>query len=191
MFFLTILPVRPADASPGWDGRPARRQESRLVGDPRRAEGASRPGEPAADDAPAARGQFPHFIMISTRWMDNDVYGHVNNVVYYAYFDTVINRYLIAEGGLDIAGGPVIGIAAESHCRYRRPITFPTDVDAGLRVGKLGRSSVRYEIGLFPRGEAEVAAEGWFVHVFVDRVTRRPTPIPDGLRAALEKLVSR
>jgi acyl-CoA thioester hydrolase len=144
---------------------------------------------PEPDDTPATRAMFPRFVVVPTRWMDNDVYGHVNNVVYYAYFDTVINRTLITEGGLDLAGGPVIGIAAESHCRYRRPVAFPTDLDAGLRVGKLGRSSVRYEIGLFPRGEDEVAAEGWFVHVFVDRTTRRPAPIPERIRAALAALV--
>ncbi|WP_437664467.1 acyl-CoA thioesterase [Sorangium sp. So ce1182] len=141
-----------------------------------------------AEEAPPTRDRFRHFIVVPTRWMDNDVYGHVNNVVYYAYFDTVINRFLIGEGGLDIAAGPVIGVAAESHCRYRRAVAFPADLDAGLSVGKLGRSSVRYEIGLFPRGEEEVAAEGWFVHVFVDRATRRPAPIPGGLRAALERL---
>src|SRR5689334_20576528 len=101
------------------------------------------------------RSAYPHFIVIPTRWMDNDIYGHVNNVVYYSYFDTVINRYLIGEGGLDIAAGEVIGVAAESHCRYLRGITFPMDIDAGLAVGKLGRSSVRYEIGLFPQGEKE------------------------------------
>jgi len=123
--------------------------------------------------------------------MDNDIYGHVNNVVYYSYFDTVINRYLISEGGLDIAAGEVIGVAAESHCRYLRGITFPQDIDAGLAVGKLGRSSVRYEIGLFPQGEHEIAAEGYFVHVFVDRVSRRPVPIPERLRVALERLVIR
>jgi acyl-CoA thioester hydrolase len=139
--------------------------------------------------APATRGGFPHFLVVPTRWMDNDVYGHVNNVVYYSYFDTVINRYLISAGGLDIAAGPVIGVAAESHCRYRRALAFPADVEAGLRVGKLGRSSVRYEIGLFAAGEDEAAAEGWFVHVFVDRVTRRPAALPDPLREALARLV--
>lgn len=140
-------------------------------------------------DAPATRDRFPHFTPVPTRWMDNDLYGHVNNVVYYAYFDTVINRYLIAEGGLDIAAGPVIGVAAESHCRYRRGVAFPADLDAGLAVARLGKSSVRYELGIFPRGEADVAAEGWFVHVFVDRETRRPAPIPDRLRAALARLI--
>jgi len=150
------------------------------------------PIEPRGDgsvETPESRGRFRHFLTVPTRWMDNDVYGHVNNVVYYAYFDTVINRYLIAEGGLDIKEGPVVGVAAESHCRYRRPVSFPTDIDAGLRVGRLGRTSVRYEIGLFPSGEEEAAAEGWFVHVFVDRATGRPAPIPERIRTALARLV--
>ena len=108
--------------------------------------------------ASVTRAGFPHFVVVPTRWMDNDVYGHVNNVVYYSYFDTVINRYLIEAGGLDIAAGPVIGVAAESHCRYRRAVAFPTDLEAGLRVAKLGRSSVRYEIGLFAPGDDEAAA---------------------------------
>jgi acyl-CoA thioester hydrolase len=142
-----------------------------------------------ASQDPQTRAAFPHFLVIPTRWMDNDVYGHVNNVVYYGYFDTIINRYLIGEGGLDIAAGPVIGVAAESHCRYRRGVSFPMDLDAGLRVGKLGRSSVRYEIGIFAPGEDDAAAEGWFVHVFVDRASRRPAEIPAALRAALAKLV--
>jgi acyl-CoA thioester hydrolase len=142
-----------------------------------------------AEDAPPTRARFPHFSVIPTRWMDNDLYGHVNNVVYYAYFDTVINRFLIREGGLDIVAGDVIGVAAESRCRYRRAVAFPTDLDAGLAVSKLGRSSVRYEVGLFPEGEAEVAAWGSFVHVFVDREARRPAPIPERIRAALAGLV--
>ena len=143
----------------------------------------------AREADPARRGAFPHSVVVPTRWMDNDVYGHVNNVVYYSYFDTVINRYLIAAGGLDIAGGPVIGVVAESHCRYRQALSFPADVEAGLRVAKLGRSSVRYEIGLFAPGEDEAAAEGWFVHVFVDRASRRPAALPDRLREALSRLV--
>ncbi len=137
---------------------------------------------------PRPRSAYPHFVTIPTRWMDNDIYGHVNNVVYYSYFDTVINRYLITEGGLDIAAGDVIGVVAESHCRYLRGISFPTDIDAGLAVGKLGRSSVRYEIGLFTNGETSAAAEGYFVHVFIDRASRRPVPIPARLRDALERL---
>jgi acyl-CoA thioester hydrolase len=137
-----------------------------------------------------ARAQYPHFATIPTRWMDNDVYGHVNNVVYYAYFDTVINRYLIAEGGLDIARGAAIGLCVESRCTYRKAVAFPEDLDACLRVAKLGRSSVTYEIGIFSRGEDRAAAEGSFVHVFVDRAARASVPIPDAIRAALGRLVS-
>ena len=134
------------------------------------------------------RAAFRHFLPIATRWMDNDVYGHVNNVVYYAYFDTVINRYLIDEGGLDIAGGSTIGLCVESHCAYLRPVAFPEVIEAGLRVAHLGRSSVRYEIGIFSRGQGEPSAHGWFVHVFVDRSSRRPSALPDAIRAALERL---
>ena len=142
------------------------------------------PNEPKAP----TREAFRHFLPIATRWMDNDVYGHVNNVVYYAYFDTVINRYLIDEGGLDIAGGATIGLCVESHCAYLRPVAFPDTIDAGLRVAHLGRSSVRYEIGIFGQGHAEPSAHGWFVHVFVDRVTRRPAALPGRIRAALDRL---
>src|SRR3954452_2452063 len=117
--------------------------------------------------------EYPHVLPIATRWKDNDVYGHVNNVEYYSYFDTVINAYLIREGGLDIHGGETIGLCAESHCRFDAAVSFPDTIEAGLRVGRLGRSSVRYEIGLFRDGEQ--VAEGWFVHVFVDRETRRPS----------------
>jgi len=132
---------------------------------------------------------YPHRLSIPTRWNDNDIYGHVNNVEYYAFFDTVINAWLIAEGGLDIHGGDVIGVCAESHCEFHGPVAFPETVEAGLRVGNLGRSSVRYEIGLFGEGQSEPAATGWFVHVFVDRAGRRPVEIPAGLRGALERLV--
>ena len=131
---------------------------------------------------------YPHRLTIPTRWKDNDVYGHVNNVEYYSYFDTVINRWLITEGGLDILAGDTIGLCAESHCTYHGPLAFPGVVEAGLRVGTLGRSSVRYEIALRERGAAELAAEGWFVHVFVDREARRPVAIPPDLRAALEAI---
>ncbi len=139
-------------------------------------------------DAVATRAAYRHFQPIPTRWMDNDAYGHVNNVVYYAYFDTVINRYLVEQGGLDIARGAVIGLCVESHCRYRAPVAFPADLDAGMRVEHLGRSSVRYGIGIFARGEDDAAAEGWFVHVFVDRETRSPTPLPERMREALARL---
>ena len=131
--------------------------------------------------------EYPHRLAIPTRWHDNDVYGHVNNVEYYAYFDTVINHYLITEGGLDIHGGEVIGLCAESHCEFTAPLAFPETVTAGLRVAHLGRSSVKYEIALY--GETgDQAATGSFVHVFVDRETRRPAEIPPRLRTALEAL---
>ena len=139
--------------------------------------------------APSPRSGYPHFQRISTRWKDNDVYGHVNNVEYYSYFDTVINACLIRDGGLDIHAGPVIGLCAESHCRFLDALAFPDAVDAGLRVAHLGRSSVRYEIGLFREGADTPAAEGWFVHVFVDRGTRRSHAIPEPLRAALTRLM--
>lgn len=141
-----------------------------------------------ADAAQETRADYCHFLQIPTRWMDNDVYGHVNNVVYYSYFDTVINRYLIDQGVLDIHGGAVIGLAIETQCRFFKSLTFPDIVDAGLRVGKLGNSSVRYEIGLFTQGVTDIAAAGHFVHVFVDRETRRPTPIAGALRQALAAL---
>jgi len=146
--------------------------------------------EPRAGAIPAAgRDAYRHFLAIPTRWMDNDTYGHVNNVVYYAYFDTVINEYLIRVGGLDIHAGDVIGLAIETHCKFHAPLSFPETIDAGLRVGKLGNSSVRYEIGLFRSGDAAPAATGHFVHVFVERESRRPTAMPPAIRAALERLV--
>ncbi len=134
------------------------------------------------------RSRYPHFLVIPTRWMDNDVYGHVNNVVYYSYFDTVINDYLIRAGGLDIAESRMVGVCAESFCRYRAPLAFPEPVEAGLRVGHLGRTSARYEIGLFKEGEDEAAAQGHFVHVFVERAAMTPVPIPAAIRKALEKI---
>ena len=138
---------------------------------------------------PARRAAFGHVLVVPTRWMDNDVYGHVNNVVYYSYFDTVINGYLIEAGGLDIHHGTVVGLAIETACRFHRSFAFPEVVEAGLAVGRLGSSSVRYEIGLFGAGEDEARADGHFVHVFVDRASRRPVPIPPPLRAALERLL--
>ena len=130
----------------------------------------------------------PFVLEIPTRWNDNDIYGHVNNVEYLAFFDTVINTYLITEGGLDIANGSVIGLCAESHCTYRAAFTFPEIVHAHLRVGRLGRTSVRYEIDLLRSDDPEPAATGHFVHVFVDREGRRPTDIPPPLRNALQAL---
>jgi len=137
---------------------------------------------------PLKRADYRHFLTIPTRWMDNDLYGHVNNVVYYAYFDTVINTYLIEEGGLDIHQGEVIGIAVESQCRFHRSFSFPENIEAGLRVAHIGRSSVRYEVGLFSAGQPQTSAEGYFVHVFVARENRRPVAIPERLLKALEDL---
>jgi acyl-CoA thioester hydrolase len=137
---------------------------------------------------PLARTHFARFETIATRWMDNDIYGHVNNVVHYSFFDTAVNRYLIAAGALDIHAGAVIGLVVQTQCHYFEPIAFPQLVHAGLRVTSLGRSSVRYELGLFADDAPSSAAVGHFVHVYVDRATRRPVPLPDALRAALEPL---
>ncbi len=136
----------------------------------------------------STRPAYPHFLPITTRWKDNDVYGHVNNVEYFSYFDTVINTYLIKAGVLDIHHGAVIGLCVESHCKFLDSLAFPDTVDAGLRVAKLGNSSVRYELALFKSGSAAPAALGYFVHVFVDRHSRRPTPLPLPLREALQAI---
>jgi acyl-CoA thioester hydrolase len=135
------------------------------------------------------RAQFRHFLAIPTRWMDNDCYGHVNNVTYYSYFDTAVNAHLVNEGGLDIARAPAIGLVVETSCRFHRSLTFPEVIDAGLRVERLGTTAVTYAIGLFRHGDDEAAADGRFVHVWVDRATQRPTPVPAAIRAALEPLV--
>jgi acyl-CoA thioester hydrolase len=139
---------------------------------------------------PDSRTAYRHFQTIATRWMDNDVYGHVNNVVYYSYFDTVVNQYLIEQRVLDIEKSKVIGLVVETQCHYFAPLTFPDLVHAGLRVAKLGNSSVRYEIGLFRNEEQTASAQGHFVHVYVDRVWRRSTVVPADMRAALEKLLA-
>jgi acyl-CoA thioester hydrolase len=135
------------------------------------------------------RADYRYFLAIPTRWMDNDSYGHVNNVTYYSYFDTAVNEHLINAGGLDIRDGPVVGFVVETSCRFHRPLSFPDTVDVGLRVTRLGTSSVTYEIGLFTRGSDDPAATGRFVHVWVDRETVRPAAIPSRIRAALEPLV--
>jgi acyl-CoA thioester hydrolase len=132
--------------------------------------------------------EYPHFVTISTRWMDNDVYGHVNNVVYYSFFDTAVNQFLIEKGVLDIAQGGVIGLVVQSACEYFAPLRFPGLVEAGLRVAATSRSSVHYEIGLFAPGSERTAARGRFVHVYVDRATRRPHALPPELRSALASL---
>jgi acyl-CoA thioester hydrolase len=138
---------------------------------------------------PDPRSAYRHFRAISTRWMDNDVYGHVNNVVYYSYFDTVVNQYLIDARVLDIERSPVIGLVVETQCNYFSPLTFPDTVHAGLRVARLGSSSVRYEVGLFRNDESAASAQGHFVHVYVDRASRRPAALPDELRSALGALL--
>lgn len=139
-------------------------------------------------DPGATRASFASFLAIPTRWHDNDLYGHVNNVIYYAFFDTVINEFLIREGGLDIHQGEAIGVCAESACRFLDSFEYPEVIDAGLRVAELRTRSVTYEVGLFREGREEPAALGSFVHVFVDRQTRRPTPIPASIRTALERI---
>lgn len=146
-----------------------------------------------ADKPPApaipTRDLYPAFRRITTRWMDNDAYRHVNNVVYYSFFDTAVNQMLIEAGVLDIASSPAIGLVVETGCRYFAPVAFPDTIDAGVRVTQLGRSSVRYEVGLFRNDEARAAAAGHFVHVYVDRETNRPTPIPDATRGFLQGLM--
>jgi acyl-CoA thioester hydrolase len=138
---------------------------------------------------PGVRDDFRHFLTVTTRWMDNDVYGHINNVQYYSYFDTVINRFMIDRGMLDIHAGEVIGLAVESHCNYFSSAAFPDDIEAGLRVAKLGRSSVRYEIGLFIAAREQAVAQGHFIHVYVNRDSGQPVDLPETLREGLSLLL--
>ena len=135
------------------------------------------------------RESYKYFLKIPTRWNDNDVYQHVNNVHYYSFFDTVINEYLIKEGGLDFEKGKVVGLALETSCNFQKPINFPQNLDAGLRIRKIGNSSVRYEIGLFIEKQTECAAHGQFVHVFVERPKNRPVTIPKKLRECMNQLL--
>lgn len=134
------------------------------------------------------RADYLHWLVMPTRWMDNDGLGHVNNVVYYSWIDTAINRYLLDTGGYDARTSPLLAFAIESQCRYHKSFTYPEDVHAGLRVARLGTTSVRYEVGLFATGEEEARAEGYFVHVFVDRVHNRPTAMTADLRAVLARI---
>ena len=135
------------------------------------------------------RDQYAVMRPIPTRWADNDVYGHVNNAAYYGFFDTAVNAWLIEQGLLDTAASDAIGLVVETGCRYHTSLSFPETIEAALRVARLGTSSVRYELALFSEGEADAAADGHFVHVYVDRETRRPTPIPAAIRTALEGLI--
>lgn len=146
---------------------------------------AQKPSKPQAEP----RSSYRVFRTISTRWMDNDAYGHVNNVVYYSWFDTVVNAHLIEAGVLDIHHGKTIGLVIETQCNYFASLAFPQTIEAGLRVGHLGNSSVRYEVGLFAQGEPMTAARGHFVHVYVDRETRRPVPLPPDLQSVLQQLL--
>ena len=141
-----------------------------------------------ARQSPDQREGYRHFMTITTRWMDNDVYGHINNVQYYSYFDTAVNRFLIDQGVLDIHHGDVIGLVVETHCNFFSSAAFPADIEAGIRVAHLGRSSVRYEVGLFIDGWAQAIAQGHFVHVYVDRNSEKPVNIPDNLRSVLSTL---
>jgi acyl-CoA thioester hydrolase len=138
---------------------------------------------------PDARASYARFVPLSTRWMDNDAYGHLNNVVYYSLFDTAVNRLLIEAGALDIHAGEVIGLVVETHCNFFDSLAFPQAIEAGVRVARQGRSSVRYEIGLFAQGAEHCAARGHFVHVYVDRHSRRPVAaLPDAYLHALKGL---
>jgi acyl-CoA thioester hydrolase len=146
-----------------------------------------------ARETPLTRAAFPHIAEITTRWMDNDVYGHVNNVVYYSFFDTVVNGYLVAQnvlniGALDKPGSEVIGLVVETRCNYFKPVAFPDLVSAGLRVEHIGTSSVRYGIGLFRNDDKDAAAQGHFVHVYVERKTNKPVALPEKLKSVLEVL---
>lgn len=138
---------------------------------------------------PEPRSAYRVFRSIGTRWMDNDAYGHVNNVVYYSWFDTAVNAHLIEQGVLDIERGETIGLVIETQCNYFAPLAFPQSVDAGIRVARMGNSSVRYEVGLFAQGEILTAAKGHFVHVYVNRQSRRPAQIPVALKGVLENLL--
>ena len=137
---------------------------------------------------PHARTEYRHFHRIATRWMDNDAYGHVNNVVYLSWFDTVVNEYLIRSDVLDVQHSQIVGYVVETYCRYLAPLAFPSAIDAGLRVSEIGRSSVRYEIGIFAEGADSASAQGHFVHVYVERASGQPTSVPARLRAALQRI---
>lgn len=139
---------------------------------------------------PPVREDYRAFYPLTTRWADNDIYGHVNNVTYYAYFDSAANRYLIEEGGLDIADSSVVGYVVSSGCEYHAPVAYPDDLEAGLRVDHLGNSSVRYGIAIFKKGEDKAVAHGYFVHVFVERETDSAVAVPEDLRSALERILA-
>lgn len=136
----------------------------------------------------APRSAWPHFVTIATRWMDNDVYGHVNNVQYYSYFDTAVNQFLIERGVLDIHRGEIVGFVVDSGCSYFSPIAFPDTVHVGIRVDKLGNSSVKYQIAIYRNDDQAPAAVGHFVHVYVERASNRSVPLPDDVRKVLQTI---
>lgn len=138
---------------------------------------------------PLPLSAFPHVIDITTRWMDNDVYGHVNNAVYYSFFDTTVSGFLLASGAVDFKSSTIVGLAVESKCSYFASIAFPDRVRGGLKVGHLGNSSVRYDVGIFRNDEQTASAQGYFIHVYVDRATNKPVPLPEKLKAALQPLL--
>jgi acyl-CoA thioester hydrolase len=142
-----------------------------------------------ARETPLTRADFAHFLEITTRWMDNDVYGHINNVVYYSFFDTVVNRYLVDSGVLDFRTGAVVGLVVETQCNYFKPISYPDRVTAALSVAHLGNSSVRYRVGIFRNDDDGAAAQGHFVHVYVERASNTPVALPTTLKQALTPLV--
>jgi acyl-CoA thioester hydrolase len=142
---------------------------------------------PSLRPQPEMRSAYRIFRTIPTRWMDNDIYGHVNNVVYYSWFDTAVNAWLMEHGALDIHAGATVGLVAETHCNYFSPVAFPQPVEVGLRLAHAGRSSVRYELAIFAGAEL-CAAKGHFVHVYVDSQTHRPAALPDALQQLLETL---
>lgn len=136
------------------------------------------------------REKFHFFVPITTRWADNDIYGHINNVVYYSFFDTAVNSYLIHHAHLDIHQGNTIGLVVDSGCSYFAPLAYPENITAGIRVLRLGNSSVQYQVGLFKEDEQDASAQGHFVHVYVDRESRKPTHLPAPMRQALEKILA-
>lgn len=138
---------------------------------------------------PALRAAYAHFHTLQTRWMDNDVYGHVNNVVYYSWFDTAVNHFLVAKQALAIPNGDVIGLVIETQCNYFAPVSFPDTVHVGIRVASIGNSSVRYEVGIFREQEEQAAAQGHFIHVYVDAAARRPVQVPVPMRAVLQEIM--
>lgn len=140
------------------------------------------------ENKPINRSDYKHFVPITTRWMDNDIFGHVNNVTYYSYFDTAVNQYMIENAGFKIHDAPIVGFVVHSNCNYLSSIAHPEKIEVGIRVNKLGNSSVTYGVSIFKKGENTASAYGDFVHVFVNRAENKPVPIPQSIRDALEKL---